>query len=693
MARSGLGIAISTAAPVPRQPTAPGPLRWSELAWIASVPCAIVVALAIVLLGPGLGRLLFPSSSIVFFTGLVGGSAVRPEPTEHARFLIALSAPLLLIGLLAAAARHPLSLKPLVARTLTQVAQGLCLAFLIISIGAQRTFTYSTIYSNGPPFHRAYFTPATLVATLLITTLFVVVIHIDPVRAQLDALLRELPQRRRWVLVIAVSVTALALLPAVLTEGVLATTNRGVLVNLPWSLDETFAVLDGRSPLVNFASQYGQLWPYPVALVMSTFGTSVGVYTVTMAALSGGALVAIFAMLRRVVRSSALALMLYLPFLATSFFIKAGPSGNRYSPENLFSVFPIRYAGPYLLVWLTARQLDGVRPRKLWTIYLVAGLVVLNNIEFGLPALAATAAALACSFGRRPSRAELWRAATGIGVGLSGAFALVAALTLARTGSLPSFARLTQFSRLFGLGGQGLLPIPPLGFHLVLYATFVAAICVAAVRVLSGEPDRLLTAMLAWSGVFGLGVGAYYAGRSHPDVLIDLFSAWALAVVLLVIVTIRERATRTGRLPALPELVVLLGLGLLLCSLPQLPTPWSQISRLENRKAASLAASVGEPFIAANTHRGESVAILSPLGHLVAYDLGLVNVSPYASIESMATPAQLSEAVRALRHAGGQAVFLGTTETLPSQLRTLAGLGYKLNSYDPAEHMTMAVAR
>src|SRR5829696_2166515 len=70
-------------------------------AWLCAIPCAAIAAVAILLLGPPLGDLLSPDHSpYTFLSGFAGG--VHREPTEHARYLIAIGAPLL--GALAIAA-------------------------------------------------------------------------------------------------------------------------------------------------------------------------------------------------------------------------------------------------------------------------------------------------------------------------------------------------------------------------------------------------------------------------------------------------------------------------------------------------------------------------------------------------------------------------------------------------------------
>src|SRR4029077_9442687 len=114
---------------------------------------------------------------------------------------------------------------------------------------------------------------------------------------------------------------------------------------------------------------------------------------------------AVYATFRRLVRSSLLALALYLPFLATAFFMIVGPPSDRYGPENIFILWPIRYAGPFLLAWLAARHVDGAAPRRAWALFAVAGLVAVNNPDFGLAAAAATLAALAAAAPPRSLRA------------------------------------------------------------------------------------------------------------------------------------------------------------------------------------------------------------------------------------------------------------------------------------------------
>ena len=106
-------------------------------------------------------------------------------------------------------------------------------------------------------------------------------------------------------------------------------------------------------------------------------------------------------------------------------------------------------------------------------------------------------------------------------------------ITLTRTGELPDFALLTYYSRVFLRESFGLEPMPSLGLHWALYATYSAALLIAAVRYVRREPDRVLTGMLAFSGVFGLVTGDVLRRPLLQIQLILLFPAWGLALALV----------------------------------------------------------------------------------------------------------------------------------------------------------------
>jgi hypothetical protein len=668
---------VPDARPLARPETArTGVCAPAELTWLLAPPAAVVLLAAIVLLGPPLGHLLTPSSVPTF--SIPFRTSVRPEPTEHARYLLALLGPLLLCGavaLLARRAAQPAASNRQV-RVAVQASQALAAAFLVATVVAQQVAVYH-YEANESGFRRAYFTLPALAFAVVAAGLVLAVLRREAAWQRVAAWMRDTPRRTLAARGIAVVFTVVWLLTAINSDQSAGAANPGVWINLSYWSDETFAVLDGRAPLVTFHPQYAQLWPYATAGLMLAFGASITTYTTVMATGTAAALLGIYGVFRRVTRSALAALGLYLPFVATSFFTEHGPMDNRYGPVDAFSMFPMRYGGPYLLAWLTARAIDGAHPPRRWRwLFAVAGIVALNNLEFGLPALAATGVALLATLPLR--RETVVRLIGEAALGVLIATAAVSLLTLAVAGSLPHFGQLLEFPRIFGVYGFGMLPMRAFGFQLAVYVTFAAAIVVAIVRVLGGERDRLLTAMLAWAGVFGLGAGSYFVGRSHPEVLIDLFSAWALALTLLVVATART-LRRSTRRPAIAELAVLVGFGLAIASIAQIPTPWSQIDRLGHRmRQYAFPEPIPTGFVDRVTTRGEHVVILVPLGHRIAYDLGLVNVSPYATGASMPLVEQFERTVRALRASGGHKMFIYVDPAFAERKQRLIADGFHL---------------
>lgn len=627
----------------------------ADVAWLSAIPTAAVLVAVVVLIGPPLGGALFDRPPPSYWSFLIAQGYRAPEPTEHARFLLALLGPLLLVAATALGTRRVPS-TPLT-RTLVVVTQA---ALLVAAIGCLVGQHELRSFYDGWA-RRAYFSWATLAAAALLLLAAVLLVRraapLGPPRARRP----ETTWLRGGALAAAVLLTLLWLLPAVNTDGSVGRTNVALFVNLPFWLDESFAVLNGLAPLADFQPQYSHLWPYVGAAAMALLGTSFTVYAVTMATATAAAMVAVYALLRRLVQRSLLALALFVPFLATSFFTDLGPPEQRWGPVNSFSMFPMRYGGPYLLAWLTVRHLDGARPRSRVPLFLAAWLVAINSLEFGLPALAASLAAVVWTADRR-SRHLARRLAIDLAAGLAGAAALVTALTLAVAGSFPDpdVGRLLVFARLYGVHGFANLPISPaIGVHLAIYATFAGAIAAASVRALEGRGAPALTGALVWSGVFGLGASAYFAGRSHPSVLISLFSPWALALSLLAIVAVQAMLARPSRLPTPAEVAVLLGVGVAACSIAQTPLPWQEVERIRSSTGApALRPLAQERFVARHTRPGERIAILGPLGHRIAHDVGVADVMPYATLESMPTRDLFAEMLDRLERDGVRKAFL-----------------------------------
>ena len=639
----------------------------AEIAWIALIPCALLALIAIVLLGPPLAHVLFRPGSDALWPPGWWEARGRAEPVKHARYLLAALAPLLVVAAVLAGARRPPALPPRAVRAGVLASQTLLAAVVALAVLGQHGVV-SIDRLQIPP--KPLFGVVTLAVAAALVAAALLALRRVRVAAWAAGLARETNRRRFVAFALAVGFAAVQLLETVTTDRLVEDEGQ-----YNWTLNDAFAVLNGRTPLVDYHLPYGKLVPYPAALALATFGTTGFVYTVFLALLSLLALVAMYAVLRRVSGSSLLALGLFLPFVALS---------GMHHTMTLAGTWPMRYGGAYVLAWLTVRQLDGRRPRRPWVLSFVGALVAVNSMEFGLGALLGSVAALLCAQPPRSLRKAV-RLGGELAAGAAGAVALLCAFTLARAGALPDPDLLTEWPRIFTSLGWFSLPVPAASLHLAVYATFAGAIAVAAVRVARSARDVMLTSTLMWSGVFGLVAGSYYVGRAEDLKLLAMFSAWAFALALLTITCVRALAARGWRRPELAQVLVLLGFALAVCTVVQVPTPWRQVARLTRATHAPRYRAAAERFVRERTSRGETVAILIPESFRIAYDLGLDNVSPFGIQNAIVTVSQMRTLIDTLEREHVTTVFVPSASRVLApegnsayeQLQVLESLGWK----------------
>ena len=646
-------------------------------AWLAAIPCALLTYVLVVALGPWLGDRLRPATPTFHYFGAVHP---RASADEIGGFVASLSGPILLsLAVVAIVRRRPALPRAIVAGVVALAQALLALAVVACFAGQRR-----------PAFGGSYFSLRTLGVAVVIAAVLLAASRSERLRRLMGA--GESRRRRALLTAAAAAVVAIWMLPALNTDRSIASATSVIQYHTQFYLDETFSVVNGLTPLATFTPQYGALWPYPAALALVAFGKTLLTFTIALSAATGVAFLAVFGMLRRVTRNSLAALLLFVPYLATTQFPIGENATSLIQLSSWFAFYPLRYAGPLLLAWVTARQLSAPERRRPWPVFACAGLVLMNNVDMGLAALGASLAALLWAAWPRGRAQALSLAANVVG-GLALAVALVSAVTLARSGSLPSVGQLTEFARIFGLNGAAAVPKPGVvGLPLLFYGTFTAAIATATVLALRRDRDAVLTGMLAWTGVFGLGSASYYIGR---DILPTLFGPWALTVALLAVVAFRSRAAGASRWQAGLAFLVLVGVGISACSIAQVPAPWSQLHRL---RATPTGGSIGEEgplvprddpasrtFIASLAdgphrfvvRRGAPVAILATTGHRIADAYGVRNVSPYAGFEAILTVEQAERLLDVLRDAGGNTVLMPRTDNVELN-RILVGRGFEV---------------
>jgi hypothetical protein len=667
-----------------------------DLAWLAAMAAAPVLAATFAWVTPQLAKL-YPSADVELFSTWRG--LVDPEPIEDVRGIVTLAAPFAVAALVVLlGTRRPA--RPSLDR-LIFAAQVIGALVLIFAVADQsRRVPLLPLDYLDPLLLSVPNVIAGVVIGVMLTGL--VLTWGGRVPRWLDSLRR--PGNGRWLApAIATLVTAVFLLPAVVTDATVAHSGRFATPQIFIHADDYFAVVNGRTPLVDYFAQYTDLLPLAMAPVLAAFHSSLASFSIAMCVLSSVALLAIFGVFVAVTGRPWVALGLFVPFLALSLFPWHDQGAAREFNGNYFALLPDRLLGPFVLAWLIA--LSTRRPVPPWVLFAVAGLTVLNNPEFGVAALIALIVASAAT---HDGSTLLGRSAPDTliqaGIGVGGAVLLVCTVILIRTGGLPDPSQLTYFNRLFLRGSYGLSPMKPLGLHWAVYASYAAALLIAAVRYVQRDPDRTLTAMLAYSGGLGLATGMYFVGRSLPVQLMILFPIWGLCLALLgwtaakALRSARGDSARLRRL-LLPATAALIGFGVMIAAIDRVPPPWRQVQRLSDGGVAISDSPNAQRFVDAQTESGESIFLIgTPLDHRVAERAGVTNTSPVSGYVSLITADVADRGLDQLEDDGGDEVFeavTGPSAVNPSLYRItpfaaiLRQRGYRLITQDPSSGLRL----
>lgn len=673
----------------------------TDLAWMAVVPAVAVVLPSMLWLAPPLACAVMPKPSWQIFPSI--RSLIVPEPVEQLRYFMALATPLLIAGV-------ALLLRRQSRRQRWTRGPWYDAAVIGVQLAVVGGAAYCWVDQAD---RRPWFTSVNLVVAVVIAGALLAL-------ARRGLAVRP-AHRTATVLAIAIAttLTVVWLLPALYGNAAITHSSGVLRYHLQFTMNELLTVANDQAPLVGYASQYTKVLPYLVAPIVAVTGTSVATVTGMMWLLSVASMLAIYLVLRAVTGNAVAALALYVPFLAVSNYTLVEEGAERIVLANLYGVVPLRVTAPFLVAWLLTRELRRPRRRFRIALFLLAGLAAANNLEYGLPCLGALLVGLFC--GRNAegwSWKETKRLVAEAAAGCALALVTVCGITLATAGKLPDPRYIGQFNRAFAIEGFGLVPMPTYGLHVVFFLTFCAALVVALVGTATGatfaKRAPVLAGALGYSGALGLGAYAYWVGRSHQDALFAVFPTWGFAVCLLVWLIVHEgREARTSlRTAAIPALLVLTSFGIMATVMVQVPSPLAQVRRIAAKSIAtgdppaSSLACLTSPrpdkpcpiapanfehasavrFVDANTNPGERVAILTGMGHVIARDAGVVNVSPYSHPDSIAFVEQMDFLFEALKDAKGRKVFLGPS--YPEIAIVLRQRGFLPGAFDQTSELT-----
>lgn len=283
-------------------------------------------------------------------------------------------------------------------------------------------------------------------------------------------------------------------------------------LHVPYWLDEFLLYAAGRIPWVDYIPQYAALLGAPLWLLrdwsMPALHDATLLYVWLLSAFT--LLAWLLGQWAAFGRHGA---WLHVMVLATFPMLT---SGWGWAPLAYHALYPMRFFFPActfacLAGWGWCRA-QGFKGDAAWGfgLGLLTALGVLNNVEFGV-CNAGAVGAVVVLLGRRRSKAPLlaWLA------GFATLIAAHDALWRLGVGHWPGFEVRFTFVRLFGQGGLGNISMEAWGLHTAVAAFLSLAALGAGWALWWGRREREATAIV-YLAVFGLGILAYFAGRSVP---------------------------------------------------------------------------------------------------------------------------------------------------------------------------------
>ena len=612
-----------------------------------------------------------------------------PEPAEFVGYVLAVLVPAAFVSVTALLLRRQGAL----AADRSSAAPWTLLAFL--SQGAFAVVAaYGILYEH---FHGAYYPslrfPVVLIAAAAAAGYGLWTVGLPAHwKSDLTAAGRVLGQRAWLWWGLATSWSVLWVLPNVFTEADRSAWLTQTAYHIPFTMGEFAAVLNGRTPMVDFYSQYQNVLPLLLSPLLRWTGLSLFSFTLTMALLSVTGLLLLFSVLTRVVRSSWLALVLFLPMVAFSFEpVETNVGGYVHNMFTYYAMGPLRFLGVFVLARLSLWYLERPSYSRLAQSAAIAGIVALNNLDFGLPALAAVLSCVvlfAPRFGRSTPAVRICMAVLTFLLTAGMAVVVYFVAVRLRAGAWPMVANLVLYQKTFAASGFAMVEAPQAGFYQTIFLILLLPVLVALFEVFSGSflesgrRARIEYGTLIYAGIAGLGVFTYYAGRSDPGALPVAFCPAAYALVLLVYRfgagVIPSRLSGGSTAPGLriiPGVVVLTLFSLTFPGVFNAPHPGAQLARLR-RGLAKLpdphqnAVEVIRRYVPP----GKQTVIIAPDAHWLAMKAGVINRYPFSHSGSLLIRDQLGPVMNAIAALPNKKVVFG--EVQPELAQRLMAKGF-----------------
>jgi hypothetical protein len=485
-------------------------------------------------------------------------------------------------------------------------------------------------------------------------------------------------KKRRMAIVPAVIFAAIAgvqLLGSVFTETNLPLVATTISAHMDHTQGEFISVFYGKTPWVDFFPQYQVVLPYLTWPYFKLFGTGVLSFTSLMGLLSFAGLWSLFWVLQRVTRSSWSALLLSLPWVYLGFY-SSFATGDPSAPNafNYYAMWPLRFVMPCLTLGFLVRALEKGTARSLLFAFSFGTLGMINNLDFGFPALVGCFAAVVISdlkvYLESPPRLleTLKPCLAGVALGILG----FVFFTWVRSGHFPNPTEQLEFQKAFGLLGFMGGALPGQGAYQLVYLSYLSSFLLAIYLGFTGKGSQIQKAVLSFIAVFGCGAFLYFITRPDSQNLNSHFVPWAFSVSVLLYSTLSGETFKKMEwkrlnpawLSVIPALVLLSHYFIFLSTTKPMHSLPKEIARFKKEDESYVKERFAElRFIQERVRPLEKVGLMMPNAEWYASETRVKNVYIYGQLYSLFFKKQADQIVRHYADENAEKVFIVVTDT------------------------------
>lgn len=371
-------------------------------------------------------------------------------------------------------------------------------------------------------------------------------------------------------------------------------------------------VYHGKELLYDLTNQYG-LYPVFLEPIFRVIGLGVIRFTVVMGLLTALAVFLVYRFLKEEVSEGIIA---SLGFITAMFYC------NMYwrfitpeKPDPYFQYYPIRLLVPALTIYLAHRFLKSGDKRLYLGLFILTSFGVLWNLDTGFVAFASWMLLLLFTELYTNNFKGMARHLLTGGSIFALALLLFSSYMLIRYGHIPEYAKFFKYQKIFLSLGFLMLPMKllhPWNIILLVYAIGLTYSFCSVVY----QRESLRAKMIFFLSILGVGLFAYYQGRSH-DQNLGVVSYPAFLLLALFADSLFRRVKGTGDIQGATAFagiafVMALSSASLIYHLPDLAEIIrNQVEPVINNKPTIVTSNAD--FVRSNTTRGEGVVILSQL--------------------------------------------------------------------------------